>query len=65
MKVFNITDEIEIHLQGNQAFIYSGDKSDVLNIVGIEKNPNAKEIVQRELVLANNASFSNTVSLDL
>lgn len=65
MKVVKITDEVEAHLLNSQAFIYTDGKSDVLNIEGIEQNPNAKEIVQRELVLANNTSFSNTVSFEL
>ncbi len=62
MKLLNIG-EIEVVLKGNQAFIYSEDKSDVLNMQNVENNPNAEEEIRLELEFRNRSSDDGISSL--
>ena len=55
MKLLNIG-EMQVHLQNGQAFLYSGDSSDVLNIPGIEESDNPEELIKNELELKGRSS---------
>lgn len=59
MKVIDVNGT-EVHLQGNQAFLYKGQHSEVLNINGIENDANAEELILRELELISCAKFTQT-----
>lgn len=61
MKVIKIN-EIEAHLISNQAFLYKGCDSEVLNITGIEQSSNAEELILRELELIASSKFTQTQS---
>ena len=54
---------LEIHLVGSQAFIYSDDDSDVLNIDNVEFLEDPKEQILDELRLKNRHSLMEQLSL--
>ena len=54
---------LEIHLVGSQAFIYSDDDSDVLNIDNVEFLEDPQEQILDELRLKNKRSLMEQLSL--
>ena len=61
MRFLQIND-LEIHLQGNQAFLYSETESDVLNIENIEFSEEAEDLILEELRLKNKTSLMDDVN---
>lgn len=59
MKILNLKG-VEVQLLGNQAFLYTDDDSNVLNIEGIEFAENAEEIIIGELEQINRVVFNNS-----
>jgi hypothetical protein len=64
MIILNMGD-MEVQLINDQAFIYDNGSSEVLNIQGIESNPNAQEVIEQELELLGRESFSNIKAMEL
>lgn len=56
---------IEAHLQGNQAFIYAGDASDVLYIDEVENKTaeEAEALIISELEYKNSTTLSSAVAI--
>ncbi len=62
MRVLEIND-LEIHLQGDQAFIYSETESEVLNIENIEHMDEPERLIIDELQLKSRSSLVDKISL--
>lgn len=62
MKILEIND-LEIHLQGDQAFIYSETESEVLNIENIEHIDEPERLIIDELQLKSRSSLIDKLSL--
>lgn len=62
MRVLQIND-LEIHLQGDQAFIYSEQESEVLNIEDIEYIEEPERLIIDELQLKSRSSLIDKISL--
>ncbi|WP_428739188.1 hypothetical protein [Sulfurimonas sp.] len=61
MRFLQIND-LEIHLQGDQAFLYSESDSDVLNIENIEFSEEAENLILEELRLKNKTSLMDNLN---
>ena len=62
MRILQLHD-LEIHLQGDQAFIYSENESDVLNIESIEFSEEAERLIIEELRQKNRSSLMDDLNL--
>lgn len=62
MRLIEIND-LEIHLQGDQAFIYSEKESEVLTIENIEFTDEPERLIIDELQLKNRRSLIDSISL--
>ncbi|MDH4945067.1 hypothetical protein [Sulfurimonas sp. C5] len=62
MRILEIND-LEIHLQGDQAFIYSDTESEVLNIENIEYIDDPERLIIDELQLKSRSSLVDRISL--
>lgn len=62
MRILEIND-LEIHLQGDQAFIYSETESEVLNIENIEYIDDPERLIIDELQLKSRSSLIDKISL--
>lgn len=62
MKILHIN-ELEIHLQGDQAFLYTEKESDVLNIENIEFTEEPERLILEELCLKNSSSLMDEFNI--
>ncbi|MBN2816198.1 MAG: hypothetical protein JXQ67_05905 [Campylobacterales bacterium] len=62
MRVIQI-ESLEVHLIGNQAYVYSDSESDVLNIDNIEFMENPEESILDEIRFKNKKSLMEQLSL--